>query len=215
MRVIIPAAGSGSRWDNFRGTQKHLAIVEQEVLINRTIKQFSDFTDDIVIICKDSLDFGVSVKPPTEGKWNDAAKIYSSEYLWSKSSRNIIVFADVWFSDDAVRAIVENTDPVQFFLRPRASKITGKPYKEIFALAFDGGQIEFVRNNLLEVIEENKAGPGTYLLYRKIRQLDNKRVQEHFKNKLDYVEINDWTEDFDHPHDLVKWERRRLKSAQK
>jgi len=215
MRVIIPAAGTGSRWNNFRGTPKCLTIVEDEVLINRTIKQFRDFTDDIVIISIDNINTHYDVQPPMFGNWNDAAKLYSSAHLWSSSSRNVIAFGDVWFSDDAIQTIVNNTDSIQFFLRPRASKITGKKYKEIFAVAFDGGQIEFVRNVLNKVIEENKKGPGAYLLYRKIRQLDNKRVQDHFKNKNDYVEIDDWTEDFDHPHDLEIWEKRRLKFGAK
>ena len=65
------------------------------------------------------------------------------------------------------------------------------------------------------MIDENNKGPGAYLLYKKIRKLEKLRVQEHFVNKSNYVEINDWTEDFDHPHDLEIWETRRLKSAQK
>jgi hypothetical protein len=214
MRVIIPAAGEGSRWKNFRGTPKHLTLVENEILINRTVKQFRDFTNDVVIVSTDSIDTHARIEKPLIGNWNDAAKLYSSAHLWSESARNIIAFGDVWFSDDAVRTVVGNSDPVQFFLRPKASKITGKGYKEIFAMAFDGGKKEFVRNTLESVIKENKKGPGTYLLYKKIRQLEHKRVQHHFNNKSDYVEINDWTEDFDHPHDLVKWEIRRLSSAQ-
>ena len=55
MRVIIPAAGAGSRWNNFRGTDKHLTVVEGQVLINRTINQFSKFTNDIVVISKNKI----------------------------------------------------------------------------------------------------------------------------------------------------------------
>lgn len=214
MRVIIPAAGAGSRWNNFRGTEKHLAIVENEILLNRTINQFKRYTTDIIVVSKDKLDIDVSVEYPFEGDWNDAAKLYSSAHLWA-ADRNVIAFGDVWFSDKAVETIATNTDEIQFFMRPKASKITGKNYKEIFAISFDGGQKEFVRNTLQQVIEENKKGPGTYLLYKKIRNLENLRVQEHFINKSHYVEINDWTEDFDHPHDLERWEKRRLKFGAK
>lgn len=210
MRVIIPAAGEGSRWNNFRGTKKHLAIVENEILINRTVNQFKTYTTDIIVMSKDKLNIDVSIESPIEGEWNDAAKLYSSTHLWS-SDRNIVAFGDVWFSDEAVKTIATNTDQIQFFMRPKASKITGKNYKEIFAISFDGGQKEFVRNALQEVITENNKGPGTYLLYKKIRNLERLRVQEHFINKSHYVEINDWTEDFDHPHDLERWEKRRLK----
>jgi hypothetical protein len=214
MRVIIPAAGAGTRWKKFRGTDKHFAVIEGQVLINRTINQFSKFTNDVIVVSKNKIDTDVAVEYPLEGDWNDAAKLYSSAHLWS-SDRNVIAFGDVWFSDEAVEKIAKNEDDIQFFLRPKASKITGKKYKEIFAFSFGGEQKEFVRNTLQEVIDENNKGPGAYLLYKKIRKLEKLRVQEHFVNKSNYVEINDWTEDFDHPHDLEIWETRRLKSAQK
>lgn len=214
MRVIIPAAGSGLRWSNFRGTEKHLVIVENQVLLHRTISQFKKYTNDIIVISKDKLNIDSVVEHPQIGEWNDAAKLYSSAHLWS-DQRNIIAFGDVWFSDQAVETIVNNKDPVQFFLRPKASKITGKNYKEIFALSFDGGQKDFVRNTLDQVIKENNQGPGAYLLYKKIRNLEGLKVQNHFIDKSNYIEINDWTEDFDHPHDLEIWERRRLKFGAK
>lgn len=214
MRVIIPAAGTGTRWNNFRGTQKHLAIIDNKPLINRTVEQFSKFTNDIVVISKTKIEVDAEIIYPSEGNWNDAAKLYSSAHLWS-SDRNVIAFGDVWFSDEAVETIATNKDDVQFFLRPGPSNITGKRYKEIFALSFNGEQKEFVRNTLEQVIIENNKGPGTYLLYKKIRNLESLRVQHHFRNKSDYVEINDWTEDFDHPEDLEKWEKRRLKLGAK
>lgn len=208
MRVIIPAAGEGTRWNNFRGTQKHLTNIEGQSLINRTIDQFSKFTDDILVISKYETGIKAVVKHPLEGNWNDAAKLYSSVHLWS-SNRTIIAFGDVWFSDEAVQTIATNKDAIQFFMRPGPSKITGKMYKEIFALSFDGEQKEFVRNTLEQVIIENNKGPGTYLLYKKIRKLDGLRVKDHFKNNGNYIKIDDWTEDFDHPHDLERWEKRR------
>ena len=214
MKVIIPAAGNGTRWNNFRGTQKHLTIVENEILINRTVKQFKVYTNDIIVVSKDKLNIDTSVEIPLDGEWNDAAKLYSSSHIWS-SDKTIIAFGDVWFSDEAVNNIVNNTDPIQFFLRPGPSKITGKKHKEIFAMSFNGEQKEFVRNVLEQVISENQNGPGTYLLYKKIRNLESLRAKDHFKDKSNYVEINDWTEDFDYPQDLQRWEKRKSKQNQK
>ncbi len=48
VRVIIAAAGSGVRWGNFRGTPKHLAIVEGEVLLERTVKQFLKYFNQVI-----------------------------------------------------------------------------------------------------------------------------------------------------------------------
>lgn len=211
LKVIIPAAGRGSRWKNFRGTPKHLTAVDGEILIHRTIKQISRYTDNITVIAKDPSNISVAVEYPQEGEWNDGAKLWSSNYLWSKDHRNIILFGDVWFSEEAIETIINDKGDISFFMRTGPSKITGKNHKEIFAIAINGEKIEAVRNLLFEVIQENKNGPGAYLLYKKINNLDNISASHHFDNKNSYVEINDWTDDFDYPKDLIRWEKRRLK----
>lgn len=208
MNIIIPAGGRGTRWKNFRGTQKHLAVVNNEILIYRTIKQFNKYANNLTVVIKDNLDIPAKIEPPLEGKWNDAAKLWSSNHLWSDTERNIIVFGDVWFSEKAVETIASNTDPIQFFMRTGPSKITKKPYKEIFAVAFDGEKTNYVRNVLKQVIDENKSGAGTYLLYLKLNNLEKVPYAHHFDNKNSFVEIDDFTDDFDHPIDLIRWEKR-------
>ncbi len=103
-RIIIAAAGEGIRWNNFRNTPKHLAIVEGERLIDRVYKQFSDFSNDVVIISKDQrYKVGnAKIEAPLEGEWLDFGKIYSSNHLWSEN-RTIIVFGDVYFTDEAIQ----------------------------------------------------------------------------------------------------------------
>lgn len=211
VKIIIAAAGEGSRWNNFRGTSKHFTAVEGEILINRTIRQFSHHSSDITVISKYPEIPHVKVEPPKQGIWNDAAKVWSSNHLWSNTQRNIILFGDVWFSDEAVETIINNEKDICFFLRSTPSKVTNKPHKEIFAIAFNGEKIEEFRNVVQKVIEENKSGAGAYLIFRKICNLDNVSFKHHFKNNSMYVEINDWTEDFDYPKDLTRWEKRRLK----
>lgn len=208
VNIIIPAGGRGTRWKNFRGTQKHLTTVNNEILIHRTIKQFSKYANNLTVVIKDSLDIPAKIEPPLEGEWNDAAKLWSSNHLWSSTERNIIVFGDVWFSEEAVETITSNTDPIQFFMRTGPSKITKKPYKEIFAVAFDPGKTEYVRNVLKQVIDENKSGAGTYLLYLKLNNLEKIPYSHHFDDKNSFVEIDDFTDDFDHPIDLIRWEKR-------
>jgi hypothetical protein len=206
--VIIPVGGNGSRWKNFRGTQKYLTKVENQVLINRTVEQFN--SNKIIIVSNDDISFHLDIEKPRTGQWNDAAKLWSSAHLWSDTERTIVAFGDVWFSDEAVKTILENKDPIQFFMRPGPSKITGKNYKEIFAISFTAENKSYVYSVLEQVILENKPGPGTYLLYKKINNLENIPAKYHFDKKY-FVEINDWTEDFDHPEDLTKWEQRRKK----
>lgn len=208
VRVIIPAAGSGSRWNNFRGTPKHFATVDGEILIHRTINQFNKHTNDITVVAKDNMDIPAKVESPLSGEWNDSAKLWSSNHLWSTTERNIVAFGDVWFSEKAVDTITSNSDPIQFFMRIGPSKITKKPYKEIFAVAFDGERVEYVRNVLKQVIDENKPGAGAYLLFSKLNNVDGVSYRHHFDKTDLFTQIDDFTEDFDHPIDLMKWEKR-------
>jgi hypothetical protein len=213
MRVIIAAAGEGERWQNFRNTPKHLLNIEGEVLLNRTYKQFKQYCNDIVIIAKDNayaID-GATLKKPLEGDWMDFGKIYSSNYLWS-NERTIIVFGDVYFTDKAVEKIVSNQDDYKFFMRKGPSKYTGKGHKEIFAFAFNGGMNEKIKQYIQELITIKQGGAGAWRLYLHMHNI--KRPADYFKSS-GYIEINDWTDDFDYPADLVKWEKMRLKFGAK
>ena len=111
-RVIILAAGDGSRWGDFRGTPKHLTKVEGKVLLERTAKQFLKYTDDVCIVGADDrykVD-GTSlyiIKAPNT-YWKDAAKFLSSQNLWKHDGRTVLVFGDVYFTSEAVKTIMTN-----------------------------------------------------------------------------------------------------------
>ena len=216
-RIIIPAAGKGTRWQNFRGTPKHLAIVEGERLIDRTYRQFRDFSNDIVIISKDTRYQieDAKVESPLEGDWLDFGKIYSSSHLWS-DERTIIVFGDVYFTDKAVQTIMSNNDPYKFFIRKGPSKYTGKGHKEIFALAFDGSMNEKIKQHIHELVTAKQRGAGAWRLYLHMQGFKQKSSYyvDYFKNG-GYIEINDWTDDFDYPDDMLRWENMRLKFGAK
>jgi hypothetical protein len=52
---------------------------------------------------------------------------------------------------------------------------------------------------------------GGWSLYRYLTSGNanvNKNYEQMFSNG-NYVEIDDWTEDFDFPNDLIEWEKRR------
>lgn len=212
-RIIIAAAGEGRRWNNFRNIPKHLAIVEGERLIDRIYKQFRDFSDDIVIISTDEryLIGDAKLKAPVIGDWLDFGKIYSSSHIWS-DDRTIIVFGDVYFTDEAVQKIISNQDPYKFFMRKGPSKYTGKGHKEIFAFAFDGGMNEKIKQYIHELVDRKQGGAGTWRLYLHMHNI--KHPRDYFKND-GYIEINDWTDDFDYPEDIIRWEKMRLKFGAK
>ena len=216
MRVIIAAAGEGERWNNFRNTPKHLVEIEGEVLLNRTVRQFKRYTNDIVIIGKDERYQieGTTFSYPQIGNWLDFGKIYSSNHLWS-DDKTIIVFGDVYFTDSAVEKIVYNQDDYKFFMRKGPSKHTGKGHKEIFAFAFVGGMNEKIKQYIEELVEKKQGGAGAWRLYLHMHGFKGSNYYVDYFKTNGYVEINDWTDDFDRSEDIVRWEKMRLKFGAK
>jgi len=215
-RVIILAAGSGERWKDFRGTPKHLTKIEGKVLLERTCSQFLKYTDDVCVI-------GLDERYKVEGTslytiqsqnthWRDAAKFLSSKNLWLNDGRTVLVFGDVYFTSEAVKTIMKDKDPFKFFLRTGPSELSGARWKEIFGLSFDQNMARTIGQNLLYLVSmgqiQRQAGWALY------RYMIGPAPSGMFENSH-FVEINDWTEDFDFPEDLEIWEEHRKKSRTK
>ena len=198
--VFILAAGSGTRWKDYRGTPKHKVVVEGEVLIERTYRQFSQYTDKIIIVANEEEEIAQTYIPPKDENWKDIAKFWSSKDIWS-DDKNVMVYADVYFTDEAVKSIMEDTHTLSFYLRSKASKLTKKPWGEIWGIGFDGLSMEVLKSTMLKIIEskvEYKTGG-----WRLFDQLNKD------KQIINVVEIDDWTEDFDWPSDIIMWEKQR------
>lgn len=204
-RVLILAAGEGSRWENYRGVQKHRLVIEGEVLIERTVRQFLKYSSDVVVVGSDEsyeVEGARCYIPPYHRKWKDMAKFWSSRDIWS-DERTVLVFGDVYFTDEAVETIMKDKGEFTFFLRSKGSTLTGKPWREIFGIAFNGLSNEMLKARILEIIETDRAfRTGGWHLY--------KRLEHEFKDTFS-VEIDDWTEDFDFPVDIDRWEENRGK----
>lgn len=215
-RVIVLAAGDGARWGGYRGTPKHLVKIEGKTLLERTCAQFLKYTDDICVIGADERYKveGTSlyvIKAPNTN-WKDAAKFLSSRNLWLNDGRTILVFGDVYFTTDAVKTIVSNKDPFKFFLRTGPSEMSGSSDKKIFALSFDETMSPKIANSLLYLVSMGQADrQAGWALYR---YMIGPTPAGLFENPH-FVEINDWTEDFDFPEDLEVWEEHRKKARSK
>jgi hypothetical protein len=215
LRVIILAGGSGSRWGNYRGVPKHLVEIEGEVLLARTVKQFLKHTSDVWVVGPDDrykFDGANLYTPEIDDSPKEMSKFISSHDLWldKKNSKNILVFGDVYFTDDAVRTIVSDKDEWKFFLRRKGSIITGKPHKEIFAISFSSSMSVTFSHKIfmLYVSVSEILSAGGWHLFKDMTLGNARSRQELFKNG-GFVEINDWTEDFDYPKDLDNWESRK------
>jgi CTP:phosphocholine cytidylyltransferase-like protein len=218
MRIIIAAGGKAERWKNYRNTPKHLLKIEGEVLLERTIRQFKKYTDDIIIISHDDYIFeGTRLEKPLEGDWYDFGKLYSSHHLWS-DDKTFIIYGDVYFTDEAVEKIMTSDGEYKFFLRLSASKVTHKKYGEIFGITFSGNMKDKIKKNIEELIEKKERGVGTWQLYYYMHKIFNHNTGSpgntaQLKKTIEmggYIEIDDWTDDFDVPEDLLNWESNRL-----
>ena len=112
-----------------------------------------------------------------------------------------MVFADVYFTDEAVEQIMSDTHSLSFYLRSKPSHLTKKLWKEIWGIGFDGSSIPILESTILKIIESKENySTGGWRLHDQLTQ---------DKQKFNSVEIDDWTEDFDFPKDIETWEARR------
>jgi hypothetical protein len=215
MRILILCAGEGSRWRNYTGVPKHRVVVEGEVLVERTVRQFLKYTDDIVVVANDDSDNIPGTTTYIAKKDESHAimdKFLSSQEQWS-DTKTIIVYGDVYFTDEAVELIAKNDRQWCFFLRKDASEITGKGWREIFGLSFNASFNEELLENLNDLKPKYKDlkpkfwAEGWTLL---AHLLEANHVMEIFKHTHSYINIDDWTEDFDFPHDFDTWKKLRL-----
>lgn len=204
-RVLILAAGDGSRWNNYQGVPKHKVVIEGEVLIERIAKQFLKYTDDVIIVARNQsyeVDGCSLYIPKLTKKYKDLDKFMSSQNLWS-DSKTVLVFGDVYFTDEAVQTIMSNDNEYCFFLRKRGSKITGKNKEEIFAISFYAKNNNLMLSTIKEIISQNLPfSAGGWLL---LKTLFNMNIGWRHRNVNRYVNIDDWTDDFDYPEDFDRW----------
>lgn len=215
-RVIILAAGSDARWQNYRGTSKHLIKIEGKTLLERTCSQFLKYTDDVCVIGADEgykID-GTSlyVIKSDNTHWKDAAKFLSSQNLWLRDGRTVLVFGDVYFTSEAVKTIMKDKDPFKFFLRTGPSEISGAHQKEIFAVSFNETTKVKISQSLLYLVSMGQAeAQSQWSLYRYMIGA----APSGLFNNPHFTEIDDWTRDFDSPNDIDTFEERRKNSRAK
>ena len=219
-RAIIICAGEASRWGNHLDTPKHLIEIEGERILNRTVRLLNERgIKDVHVVVKEQDDrYSIEgsrlaiVKPDYE-KNADADKFLSSQDLWNTNGRTIVLYGDVYFSDQAMNTICNhNKSEWTLFCRPGPSKITGTPWGECFAQSFINRDIYRHRTALERIARLYKEGIlkrcGGWEHYRAMVNRPDEAMRAHAMT-TNFVEIDDWTDDFDYPKDLIEWMRRR------
>jgi hypothetical protein len=222
-RVILLCAGRGERWDNYLGIPKHLIEIDSgdgraERLIDRTVRLVRERSDEATTILIASFDPRYEVPgtmryEPAHGRerFTDTDKFLSSAELWSADDPTIVLYGDVFFTEAAMETILSFAGAeFAFFGRPRPSQCTGHLWQEMFALVIPPGSREHLQRTMLEVRDMLDEGQirrgGGWECYRHACGLTpvcvyavRSDVANHF------VEIDDFTDDFDSPYDYEQW----------
>lgn len=231
MRWIICCAGKMSRWKNHLGVPKHLILINNQTLIQRSVNLITkhDPKPNILIITLDD-DKRYRIKGSELIKMNvpDKKEHFKTLPLKSvlkysaKDDRTLVTFGDIYFTENCIKTIVNtctklNKEEIRFFGRESASKITGCKWGELWGVSYSAESVEKIEQctNYLEKLYNSKQIRRLkhWELYRYLNDIS---LTKHEINE-NFTEINDFTEDFDFPQDYDKWIVRytKYKKAQK
>jgi len=217
MKYIIACSGSGSRWNNYLGKKKHLIEINGESLLHRTVRLIKslDNNNEIIIMAytKDYIVKNTIFHIPTLfpiKKHQKLPAIYTSYDIWNKSGKTIFLFGDVFYTVNAMKLIINTTSKsnnINFFGRQKGSLITGKKYGEIFGTSFNFKHNKKILDKLEYLKKLFKNGKIkrfiTWELYKLLNDMPiNRKVKKYTKN---FININDFTDDFDYPIDYDNW----------
>lgn len=219
--VIIPAAGSGERWNHHLGIPKRRIPVDGETLLTRTERLARKRCAGrggvrviaIVPCIPEEPPGSVEVDEPLELFGCDLDKITCGAPYWSKRGRTVIIWGDVWLSEaGASRMFGEDSGSLAWWGRLGSSRLTGKCYGEIWGLAFEPSEharLIAVTASLAARLERGENfRPLAWMVYAATAGPDamlNGRPQA----TPSWRELDDWTEDFDYPYDFGRWQQMR------
>ncbi len=214
-RYIIIADGDGTRWGDYLGIPKQLAPIDGEPIIHRTVRLLRERgvpEHDIYIIGRDTRFAAAGVRlVPGQGYQDErggAEKFLSSSFLWNPHGRTVVLYGDVFFTDEAMDTIVSyGTREWTLFARFGPHPHTNHRNSECFAQSFYPEHIPEHKEKLLYVRDLHRRGTikrcGGWEHYHAMCGRTGRRVflarPSAARNLGRAVEIRDWTDDFDKP----------------
>lgn len=233
MRAVIMAGGDGSRWGNYLGTTKHLLTIEGERLVERTVRQLVERgVDDIIVLgTPDVLEAfaagatpAVAVAPRYVGLDIDKFRSTVEHWLVNDDPERVtfVLYGDVWFSDAGLDRLLDvdelgDVRPFDFVGRFGPSELTGTPYGELFGLRltrYGYGLVDEAIGHVRALLAQDALPRGGgWELYR---AATGARLVAELLEHVDrgaFVEVDDFTDDFDYPADLTRWLKARARGA--
>jgi len=208
-RIILLADGKAARWSS--PTPKHLVTVDGEILLHRTVRQLRDRGATVIWITSHDPAYdipGTTRYEPADNMFQ-IDQFYACRELWRHLTNVVFFYADVYFSDEALDLILNHvaTD-YAYYQRTFGSRITGKPWKEGFALRV--WDPEILLSACCYLRGELVAGRLEEQHHQLQGYLEGCGEGEYFETAIGPhgVEIDDETDDFDVPSDVQTWTNR-------
>lgn len=207
-RAIVMAAGEGSRWGEYMDVPKHLIEVDGEPILHRTVRLLKQHVPEVWVVARDDeryrrhTGYTMTVDPLS----SDMDKFWSSRQLW-EGTHSVLVYGDCYFTEQAIPVITQPVSEWTLFCRPGESAFTGGQYGECWAYSVPVRDQQWFTDRITWLAGAHSLGRlgrvGGWELYRAmLNKPMHHEMYDHF------IEINDWTEDFDFPSDYDIWLQR-------
>lgn len=209
-KYIIMCGGKYEQWK----TPKHLLKVKGEVIVERTIRLLKNNGITDISISTDNPAFeylGLPILKHNNSYKYENHKItgYWCDAFYPTNEPTCYIFGDVYFSENAIKTIVETkTNDIEFFgSMPPFAKNYPKKWVEPFALKVEN------TDHLKQAIEKTKKlddegkfwrKPIMWELWTVIKDLPLQTKPDQYI--YNYVAINDYTSDIDDNKDIIKLE---------
>jgi len=209
--AVIIAAGDGTRWGDYGGHPKHFAVVDGEPILHRTVRLLQRDDVKVLVVGPDDrykVEGSELYVPEHDPDVFDADKFLSSRALWHPDGRTIVVYGDVYWTDEAMTRVLDwpSWDWV-LFGRAFESRLTGTPYGECFAQSFGSHAIADHEAALRRIVDLYRRGLiprcGGWEHYRAMIGIPDGLMSRHLVGDR-FANIDDWTDDIDYPNE---WER--------
>ena len=204
----------GGNYSTYFEKPRQLSVVMGEVLVERTIRLLKENGIKDISISTNYRDFDYLGVPILEHENNYRTEGYEVKGYWCDAfypteEPVCYIFGDVYFSEEAIKKIVEtDTDDIEFFgSRPPFTEKYPKNHEEPFALKVVNTK------HLKEAIEKTKKWEDEGKFWRKPLMWELWSVikdaplqKEAGEFPADYVVINDYTSDIDRKKDIRELE---------
>lgn len=226
MRVILTAAGDGTRWGDHLGLPKQLAPVDGEPILLRAIRLWGEWSDDVIVVADDPrildavADTPARVEAPRQDPaMMDMGRFSSSQHLWDDDGRTLVLFGDVFWDEAAVAKIARSRHRQwRWLARLDGSERTGKDRPEGFGVSFyPQAHAEFAEA-IARTAALHRTGATDRSLgfecWRVMQGAEPVRHPHPFPDVGRCIEINDWTDDIDRPGEYDRLVLRRAEATE-